>query len=165
MGYRVGDTVVSMHHGTGVVQSRERRERDGQECDYLVLKMTVGDLTMLVPADSCEEVGLRDVVGGEDVDRVLDVLRDTRGERKGSWSRRFKENAERLRSGDVFRVAEVVRNLTIRDVDGSLSAGERRMLANAKELLLAELSVAMQLTGDQVDEQLRTVMLEAHAAQ
>lgn len=164
MGYRVGDTVVSMHHGTGVVHSTERRELDGRTCDYLVLKMTVGELTILVPADACEQVGLRDVVGAEDVGRVLDVLRDVGREGKGSWSRRFKENAERLRSGDVFRVAEVVRNLTVRGVDGSLSAGERRMLASARELLLAELSVAMSLTEDEVDAQLRSLILEAHAA-
>ena len=164
MGYSVGDTVVYPHHGAGVVESTERRELHGEQCDYLVLRMAFGDLTLMVPAERCHEVGVRDVVSGADVERVLDVLRDTRAERKGSWSRRFKENFEKLRSGDVFLVAEVVRNLTVRDADGSLSAGERRMLLNAKQLLLSELSVAVGRSEAETDELIRGVMLEAHDA-
>ena len=101
MGYSVGDTVVYPHHGAGIVESTERRELHGKPCDYLVLRMRCGDLTLLVPAERCQEVGVRDVVSGDDVERVLDVLRDTHGEKQGSWSRRFKENFERLRSGDA----------------------------------------------------------------
>lgn len=164
MGYSVGDTVVYPHHGAGVVESTQRRELHGQQCDYLVLRMSYGDLTLLVPAERCQEVGVRDVVSGTEVERVLDVLRDTRAEKKGSWSRRFKENFEKLRSGDVFRVAEVVRNLTVRDAEGSLSAGERRMLVNAKQLLLSELSIAVGKSEAETDELIRAVMLEAHDA-
>lgn len=164
MGYSVGDTVVYPHHGAGIVESTQRRELHGEECDYLVLRMTYGDLTLLVPAERCHEVGVRDVVSGEEVERVLDVLRDARGERKGSWSRRFKENFEKLRSGDVFQVAEVVRNLTVRNAEGSLSAGERRMLFNAKQLLLSELSVAVGKSEQETDELIREVMLQAHDA-
>lgn len=164
MGYSVGDTVVYPHHGAGVIESTQRRELDGRPCDYLVLRMAYGDLTLLVPAERCSEVGVRDVVSAEEVERVLDVLRDPRGERKGSWSRRFKENFEKLRSGDVFLVAEVVRNLTVRGADGGLSAGERRMLINAKQLLLSELSVAVGKSEQETDELIREVMLTAHDA-
>lgn len=164
MGYSVGDTVVYPHHGAGVIESTQQRELDGRPCDYLVLRMTYGDLTLLVPAERCSEVGVRDVVSAEEVERVLDVLRDPRGERKGSWSRRFKENFEKLRSGDVFLVAEVVRNLTVRGADGDLSAGERRMLVNAKQLLLSELSVAVGKSEQETDELIREVMLAAHDA-
>ena len=161
MGYSVGDTVVYPHHGAGIVESTERRDLNGTPCDYLVLRMTYGDLTLMVPAEKCQEVGVRDVVSGEEVERVLDVLRNTRGEKKGSWSRRFKENFEKLRSGDVFLVAEVVRNLTVRDAEGNLSAGERRMLVNAKQLLLSELSVAVGKSEAETDELIREVMLAA----
>lgn len=164
MGYSVGDTVVYPHHGAGVIESTQQRELDGRPCDYLVLRMTYGDLTLLVPAERCSEVGVRDVVSAEEVERVLDVLRDPRGERKGSWSRRFKENFEKLRSGDVFLVAEVVRNLTVRGADAGLSAGERRMLVNAKQLLLSELSVAVGKSEQETDELIREVMLAAHDA-
>lgn len=164
MGYSVGDTVVYPHHGAGVIESTQQRELDGRPCDYLVLRMTYGDLTLLVPAERCSEVGVRDVVSAEEVERVLDVLRDPRGEREGSWSRRFKENFEKLRSGDVFLVAEVVRNLTVRGADGGLSAGERRMLVNAKQLLLSELSVAVGKSEQETDELIREVMLAAHDA-
>lgn len=159
MGYSVGDTVVHPHHGAGVVESTQQRDLDGTPCDYLVLRMVHGDLTLLVPAERCHDVGVRDVVSGEDVERVLDILRDTGGERSGSWSRRFKANAERLRSGDVFRIAEVVRNLMVRGVDGRLSAGERRMLATAKALLLSELSVAVGKSEGDTEELIREVML------
>ena len=161
MGYSVGDTVVYPHHGAGVVERTERRVLDGEPCEYLVLRMSCGDLVLLVPAARCREVGVRDVVSGADVERVLDVLRDRHGEKQGSWSRRFKENFERLRSGDVFQVAEVVRNLTVRDADGGLSAGERRMLVNAKQLLLSELSVAIGKSEAETDELIRDVMLAA----
>lgn len=161
MAYSIGDTVVYPHHGAGIIESTEQRDLHGEPCDYLVLRMTYGDLTLMVPAATCHEVGVRDVVSGEEVERVLDVLRDPRGEKKGSWSRRFKENFEKLRSGDVFLVAEVVRNLTIRDADGLLSAGERRMLATAKQLLLSELSVAVGKTEQETDELIRSVMLDA----
>jgi len=164
MAYSIGDTVVYPHHGAGIIESTEQRDLHGEPCDYLVLRMTYGDLTLMVPAATCHEVGVRDVVSGEEVERVLDVLRDPRGEKKGSWSRRFKENFEKLRSGDVFLVAEVVRNLTIRDADGLLSAGERRMLANAKQLLLSELCVAVGKTEQETDELIRSVMLDAHDA-
>ncbi|MFT4745592.1 MAG: CarD family transcriptional regulator [Nitriliruptoraceae bacterium] len=162
MAYSVGDTVVYPHHGAAIVESTEKRELHGEPCDYLVLRMTYGDLTLLVPASTCHEVGIRDVVSGEEVERVLDVLREEDAEKKGSWSRRFKSNFEKLRSGDIYQVAEVVRNLSTRDSDKGLSAGERRMLAKAKEILLSELSVALGKDEQQTDELIVQVLLDAH---
>lgn len=162
MAYSVGDTVVYPHHGAAVVESTQQRELHGQPCDYLVLRMTHGDLTLLVPAAACHEVGIRDVVSGDEVDRVLDVLRAPDLEAGGNWSRRFKSNFEKLRSGDIFRVAEVVRNLSIRDDDNALSAGERRMLAKAKDILLSELSVAVGRDDAGTEQLIEEVLLDAH---
>lgn len=162
MVYSVGDTVVYPHHGAAVVESTQQRELHGEPCDYLVLRMTHGDLTLMVPAASCHEVGIRDVVSGEEVDRVLDVLRAPDLEANGNWSRRFKANFERLRSGDVFQVAEVVRNLSIRDGDGGLSAGERRMLAKAREILFSELSVAVGRDDEGTEQLVEQVLVDAH---
>lgn len=159
MAYSVGDTVVHSHHGAAIVESTERRELEGQTCEYLVLRMTHGDLTLFVPADTCHEVGIRDVVSGADVDRVFDILREKVGPQKGSWSRHFKANFEKLRSGDVFQVAEVVRNLAIRHANDELSAGERRMLSNAKQILLSELSVAIDEDVETTERMIEDVVL------
>ena len=164
MAYTVGDTVVYPHHGAAIVESTEKRELHGEQCDYLVLRMTYGDLTLMVPANTCHEVGIRDVVSAEEVERVLDVLREEDAEKKGSWSRRFKSNFEKLRSGDIYQVAEVVRNLSTRDSDKGLSAGERRMLAKAKEILLSELSVAVGKDEQQTEELIEQVLIDAHGA-
>ena len=152
MSYRVGDTVVYPHHGAAVIEKREEREVSGQTRDYLVLRLTYGDLTLMVPADSCEEVGIRSVVSKKEVEQVLDILRAPEGKAPKNWSRRFKANYEKLRSGDIFQVAEVVRNLATRDVDNGLSAGEKRMLNKARQMLLSELAAATKKSEDKTDE-------------
>lgn len=162
MAYSVGDTVVYPHHGAAVVEATEKREHKGEPCDYLILRMTYGDLTLMVPAETCHEVGIRDVVSPEEVERVLEVLRDPELEPKGNWSRRFKANYEKLRSGDVFQVAEVVRNLSTRDQDNGLSAGERRMLSKAKQILLSELAVAIGEDEQAAEQLVEKVLVEAH---
>ena len=109
---------------------------------YLKLKVAQGDLTIEVPADSCEDIGVRDVVGQEGLDRVFQVLRAAYTEEPTNWSRRYKANLEKLASGDVIKVAEVVRDLWRRDKDRGLSAGEKRMLAKARQILVSELALA-----------------------
>jgi CarD family transcriptional regulator len=162
MGYSVGDTVVYPHYGAAVVESLQQRELHGEQCEYLVLRMTHVDMTLMVPAATCREVGVRDVVSEAEVERVFEVLRAPDLEAGGNWSRRFKANFERLRSGDIFQMAEVVRNLSIRDADKGLSAGERRMLAKAKEILLSELSVAVGRDDEQTERLIEEVLVEAH---
>ena len=164
MVYSVGDTVVYPHHGAAVVESTERRELHGEPCDYLVLRVTHGDLTLMVPVHTCHEVGIRDVVSGDEVERVFEVLRAPDLEAGGNWSRRFKANYERLRSGDLHQVAECVRNLSIRGEDKGLSAGERRMLVRAKELLLSELSVAVGRDDEGTERLLDEVLELAHGS-
>lgn len=162
MSFAVGDTVVHPHHGAAVVESHQRRELRGSPCDYLVLRMTHGDLTFMVPAGACDDVGIRSIVQGDAVDRVLEILRTPEPNPPANWSRRFKANQERLRSGDIFLVAEVVRNLATRLYAGGVSAGERRMLAKAKDLLLSELSVAMEIDDDGVEALLQRILVEDH---
>ncbi len=143
MTYRVGDTVVYPHHGAAVIEKKEERELLGERRDYLVLRLTYGDLTLMVPEDSCEEVGIRSVVSKREVEKVLVILRQPEGAAPKNWSRRFKANYEMLRSGDIYQVAEVVRNLATRDGASGLSAGEKRMLTKAKQILLSELAAAI----------------------
>lgn len=155
MDFKVGDTVVYPHHGAAVIEGIEQREFQGKTVDYLVLKINQGDLSVRVPAANAEKVGVRDVVGEEGLLKVFGVLRETDVEEAGNWSRRYKANQERLTSGDVNKVAEVVRDLWRRDQDRGLSAGEKRMLAKARQILVGELALA-----DGVDDAKTDALLE-----
>lgn len=142
MDFKVGDTVVYPHHGAAQIEGIEQREFKGETVDYLVLRLYQGDLSVRVPAANAEKVGVRDVVGEEGLRKVFSVLRETDVEEAGNWSRRYKANQERLTSGDQNKVAEVVRDLWRRDQDRGLSAGEKRMLAKARQILVGELALA-----------------------
>ncbi len=148
MSYRVGDTVVYPHHGAAIIEKKEKRNLSGEERDYLVLRLTYGDLTLMVPADATEEVGLRDVVSKKQVDEVFTLLEARDGTMPTNWSRRFKANYEKLKSGDIFQVAEVVRNLALREREKGLSAGEKRMLTKSKQILVSELAAAIKKSDE-----------------
>src|SRR5205807_2675754 len=126
----------------------------GEEKAYLVLKVAQGDLTVRVPADNAEIVGVRDVVGQEGLNRVFEVLRAPHTEEPTNWSRRYKANLEKLASGDVNKVAEVVRDLWRRDKDRGLSAGEKRMLSKARQILVSELALAEGTNEDKAEVRL-----------
>jgi CarD family transcriptional regulator len=158
--YRVGDTVVYPHHGAAVIEKCEKRMLLGEERDYLVLRLTYGDLTLMVPADATDEVGLRDVVSKREVDEVFDVLSRRDGTMPTNWSRRFKANYEKLKSGDIFQVAEVVRNLALREREKGLSAGEKRMLTKSKQILVSELSAAIRKSDEETEALIDQVLAE-----
>ncbi len=132
MGFRKGDTVVHPEHGAAVIQELRDKEFLGEKRKYLVLKVVYGDLTLLVPADAADQVGLRQVVGKSEVKKILKVLTEEESIMAANWSRRYKNNLEKLHSGDPYEVAEVLRNLSIRERDKGLSAGEKRMIQKAR---------------------------------
>lgn len=151
MEFKVGDTVVYPHHGAAQIEAIEQRELGGQMMEYLVLQIRQSDLVVRVPAKNAELVGVRDVVGEEGLQKVFSVLRETDVEEAGNWSRRYKANQERLASGDVNKVAEVVRDLWRRDQDRGLSAGEKRMLVKARQVLVGELALAETVDEEKAD--------------
>ena len=142
MAFSVGDTVVYPHHGAALIESIEQRVIKGEEREYLVLRIDQGDLVVRVPSDNVDLVGVRDVVNSEGLEQVFSVLRQPYTEEPTNWSRRYKANLEKLASGDVNKVAEVVRDLWRRDQERGLSAGEKRMLAKARQILVGELALA-----------------------
>ena len=142
MTFKVGDTVVYPHHGAALIESIEVRSIKGVDREYLVLRVAQGDLTVRVPSDNVDLVGVRDVIGKDGLEKVFDVLRAPFTEEPTNWSRRYKANLEKLASGDVHKVAEVVRDLWRRDQERGLSAGEKRMLAKARQILVGELALA-----------------------
>jgi len=158
MTFKVGDTVVYPHHGAALIEAIEIRQIKGVDKTYLVLKVAQGDLTIRVPADNAEFVGVRDVVGQEGLDRVFEVLRAPYTEEPTNWSRRYKANLEKLASGDVIKVAEVVRDLWRRERERGLSAGEKRMLAKARQILVSELALAENTNEDKAEALLDEVL-------
>ena len=158
MVFKVGETVVYPHHGAAVIEAIKTRVIKGEEKIYLVLKVAQGDLTIEVPSANAEIVGVRDVVGQEGLDRVFEVLRAPFTEEPTNWSRRYKANLEKLASGDVIKVSEVVRDLWRRDQDRGLSAGEKRMLAKARQILISELALAEKTDEEQASTVLDEVL-------
>src|SRR5690242_16453819 len=142
MVFSVGETVVYPHHGAALIEALETGVVRGEERLSLVLGVAQGDLRVRVPAENAEIVGVREGVGEEGLTRVFDVLRAPHTEEPTNWSRRYKANLEKLASGDVNKVAEVVRDLWRREKDRGLSAGEKRMLAKARQILVSELALA-----------------------
>src|SRR5689334_11567278 len=155
MPFKVGDRVVYPHHGAAVIERKEMREVFGENKEYFVLKMAHGDLTLAVPSDKAEEVGMRPPISAEDVDDLFQLLAKKDVREPTNWSRRFKNHQEKLKSGDVYQVAEVVRNLALREVTKGLSAGEKAMLVKARSVLVSELSFALDVSEDDALERLQ----------
>jgi CarD family transcriptional regulator len=162
MSFSVGDKVVYPHHGAAIVEKREKIkiETDGKtkNVDYLVMRVAYTDLVVRVPADKVDEIGIRDVINPSEVEEVFAVIMKTDARTPSNWSRRFKNHIEKLKSGDIYQVAEVVRNLSSRDGDKGLSAGEKRMLSQARNILTSELSYALDLDREQADDTLNRVL-------
>jgi CarD family transcriptional regulator len=154
MSFDVGDKVVYPHHGAAVIEKREKLKAFGDEKEYLVLRLAYGDLTLKVPADNTDSVGLREVINDEEVEEVFAVLRKKEARMPTNWSRRFKNHVEKLKSGDIYQVAEVVRNLSLREKDKGLSAGEKRMLAKARQILTSELTFALGVDEETAEQRL-----------
>jgi CarD family transcriptional regulator len=158
MSYKPGDRVVYPHHGAAIIEKTEKREIAGEEREFFVLRMAHGELTLRVPVDKVDEVGMRPPISTEDVEDLFALLAKKDVREPANWSRRFKNHQEKLKSGDVYQVAEVVRNLSLREKTKGLSAGEKTMYTKARNVLVSELSFALDVSEDdamaQVDKQL-----------
>jgi CarD family transcriptional regulator len=158
--YNVGDKVVYPHHGAGTVVKKEKRDVLGQKREYLTIQILHNDMTVMVPVDSADKAGLRKVIAKNDVDEVIAVLRQDETKMPKNWNRRFKHNREKIKTGDIFELAEVVRNLSIRESEKGLSTGEKQMFNRAKKILASELMYARGLDETAADKFLDTVLKE-----
>ena len=159
MTFSIGETVVYPNHGTAVIEDIENRQIKGEDRMYLVLRIIgQNDLVVRVPAANLDLVGVRDVVDKKGLEEVRKVLQAKDTEEPSNWSRRFKANMEKLHSGNIIKVSEVVRDLWRRERDRGLSAGEKRMLAKARQILVSELALAEHTNEDKAEALLDEVL-------
>jgi len=156
--YKVGDKVVYPHHGAGTVVKKEKREVLGEKREYLTIKILHNDMTVNVPADNAERVGLRKVIDEEAVKKVVKYLTSGGTEMPKNWNRRFKHNRDKMKTGDIFELAEVVRNLAIREQDKGLSTGEKQMYTRAKKILASEMMYALDKDEEQAEAYLDEIL-------
>jgi CarD family transcriptional regulator len=158
--FAVGDSVVYPHHGAGQVVRKEVKEVLGERREYLTIKILHNDMTVMVPTANAARAGLRRVIDEDTVKKVLAVLQDECSEMPKNWNRRFKHNRDKIKTGDVYELAEVVRNLAIREAQKGLSTGEKQMFTRARKILASELMYALEMTAEQVEVHLDSLLLD-----
>ena len=149
--YEIGDQVVYPHHGAGKVLKKEMKEVLGEKRQYLTIQILHNNMTVMVPCENAGKAGLRRIIDEDTVKKVLGVLSDDISEMPKNWNRRFKHNRDKIKTGDILELAEVVRNLAIREQDKGLSTGEKQMYTRAKKILASELMYALDKTEDEAE--------------
>ena len=162
--YNVGDKVVYPHHGAGTVVKKEKREVLGQSREYLTIQILHNDMTVNVPSENAEKVGLRKVIDEDMVQVVLKALTGGGTQMPKNWNRRFKHNRDKMKTGDILELSEVVRNLSLRDHEKGLSTGEKQMFVKAKKILASELMYAMELDEEGAAAWLDEVLADVSGA-
>jgi CarD family transcriptional regulator len=150
--FNIGDKVVYPMHGAGVIESIEEKEISGERLRYYIIKLPMGEMKAMVPLNKVNEVGLRQVIDECEILRVFEVLKSESTNMPMNWNHRYRANLEKIKSGSIFEVAEVVRNLATRDRQKGLSTGEKKMLENARRILLSELVLAKDDTESKMVE-------------
>jgi CarD family transcriptional regulator len=163
--FEIGDNVVYPHHGAGKVIRKEDKEILGERREYLTIKILHNDMTVMVPTENAALAGLRRVIDEETVQKVLGVLQDECSEMPKNWNRRFKYNRDKIKTGDIYELAEVVRNLAIREAEKGLSTGEKQMFTRAKKILASELMYALGMDEVEVEEHLQGLLLDSYNGQ
>lgn len=150
----IGDYIVHPMHGAGVIENIVNKRINGDEREYYVLKLPVGDMVVMVPVAGCECIGVRPVVGRDEALEILNAFPNIEISMTQNWNKRYRENMDKIKSGNLLEVSEVVKGLMCRDVERGLSTGERKMLHSAKQILISELVIALDTNYVQIEEKL-----------
>lgn len=151
MKYGIGDKIVYPMHGAGVIEAIEEREIMGTIQKYYILKIPIGDMSVMIPMDNAESIGIRNVINEQEADKILQEFRDCHTEMNPNWNKRCRENMLKIKSGNIYEVVHVVKNLMYRDKSRGLSTGERKMLNSAKQILVSELVMAKSLSQSDIE--------------
>ena len=158
--FDIGDKVVYPMHGAGVIESIEEKEILGEKQKYYVMRLPLGDMKVMVPMKNVKSIGLREVVDEETIHEVLNRMRSQKKNDTKNWNRRYRANLDKMKSGDIYEVADVVRSLMLRDEEKGLSTGERKMLDNAKQILISELVLVKNMKEEQAFELIDDIYME-----
>jgi CarD family transcriptional regulator len=156
--FNIGDMIAHPLHGAGVIDSIESREINGCVRQYYVLRIPAGGIVVMIPTETCELIGVRPIVGSDEAESIMNALPGIDIEVTTNWSRRYRENMERLKSGDLLEVARVVKSLMRRDMERGLSTGDRKMLVSAKQILISEIVLSQQTSYEEVDTRINAAM-------
>ncbi len=162
--FNVGDKVVYPMHGAGIIEAIEEKEILGEIKKYYIMRIPIGDMKVMIPMSNVDEVGLREIVDDKEMDEVLGILKNDQTDMSSNWNRRYRENLDKMKSGDIYEIADVVRNLMLRDLEKGLSTGERKMLDNAKQILISELVLAKEIEQDEAFVLLDNIISEKNAS-
>lgn len=158
--FTIGEKVVYPVHGAGIIEGIEQQEVLGKKRSYYVLRLYVGDMRVMVPVDGVERVGMRRVCNEDQLCEVRLILQDAASPWEDNWNRRYRLNMDKIKSGDICQLAEVVRNLMRRDSSKGLSTGEKKMLDNARKILMSEVALAIGEEPETLEEQLFATLRE-----
>lgn len=158
--FNLGDKVVYPMHGAGIIESVESKEILGEVKNYFVLKMPIGEMKLMIPVDNVDNIGLRDIIDKVAVDKVYETLKQAAVINDSNWNKRYRDNMIKMKTGDIFEVAQVVRDLTYRDREKGLSTGEKKMLVSAKQMLVSEIALSTNKDGKDIQEYLENIINE-----
>lgn len=148
--FNVGDKIVYPMHGAGTIDSIEEKDILGESQAYYVIKMP-GEVKVMVPTAKAEQIGVRSVINKEEAEKVISVLGEDETEMSQNWNKRYRDNMEKMKSGSAYEIADVVRNLAFKQKEKGLSTGEKKMLSNAKQILVSELVLAEHASQEEVE--------------
>ncbi|OHW62390.1 RNA polymerase-binding transcription factor CarD [Andreesenia angusta] len=149
--FDIGDKIVYPMHGAGTIVSIEEKEILGEKRRYYTMKMPIGDMKVMIPVDCVEEIGVRGIISNSDMEEVLEILSGEKSQMSQNWNKRYRNNMDKIKSGDICEVAGVVRNLSLMDREKGLSTGERKMLNNAKQILLSEIALVKNMNKEEAE--------------
>jgi CarD family transcriptional regulator len=154
----VGDMIAHPMHGAGVIDSIEERKMNGASRTYYILKMPTGGMVLMIPTETSEQIGVRPIVDSKEADALMASIPELDVEMTSNWNRRYRENMQKLKSGDLHEVAHVVKGLVARGLEKGLSTGERKMLLSAKQILISEIVLSKKQTYEEVESHLNTLL-------
>ena len=149
--FNIGDKIVYPMHGAGTIDSIEEKNILGEKHNYYIIKMP-GEVKVMVPTDKAEEVGVRNIINKEEASKVMSILGENETEMSANWNKRYRDNMDKMKSGDIYEVADVVRNLSFKQKEKCLSTGEKKMINNDKQILVSELVLAEHASQEEVEK-------------
>ncbi|MCI6257067.1 CarD family transcriptional regulator [Pseudoflavonifractor sp. HCP28S3_F10] len=156
--FQVGDKIVHPMHGAGIVDSIVQKKVNGVVREYYILKLPMGGMLVMIPVQSCGEIGVRPVVDEQEAERIIAAFPEIEVDTTQNWNRRYRENMLRLKSGDLLEVARVIKSLSVRDGERGLSTGERKMLHSAKQILISEIVLSQNSSYEDVEARINTAL-------